>query len=475
MKAVFLAIIAIIGLVGVFIGVPPMILLGFYTIVAISPIVVILLKKDLTNGILVWFLLVLFSSSGGEVRLPMLPDISFYRIMWVVLLLIFFAQIALKERKFLAITKLEIMMILFCLVCLVSMIRAGTIFKVGQGLALRNFLNGYAIPFSIFFLAKNVVCNEYQIKKVFYFLLVVSIYLAITGIFEHYNLAYLVFPRYIMDPGAGIHFGRARGPFVQAAVNGTVLGIIFLTSTYLIMLNHNRVLKRFLAFFVSLVPIVIFFTYTRACWLGFILSLSAVALFYPRFRKIFFFGFILIAIISLFNWANITSADRSVGGVAAMGPIYDRINLYAASSKMFLEKPIFGFGFDTFQKVSPEFFSKVSGIPYQGVGLSPHDTLTGILVELGLVGFIPLILIFFYIFRHSLRLYRRLSANLFLGKGLVATFWGISIVFIINMQFIEMRFFQFPNSLFFLLAGIIVGLDQRVLLSKMYKGEERFK
>ena len=35
----------------------------------------------------------------------------------------------------------------------------------------------------------------------------------------------LVFPRYIVDPSVGLHFGRARGPFVEAAANGLAMCI----------------------------------------------------------------------------------------------------------------------------------------------------------------------------------------------------------------------------------------------------------
>jgi O-antigen ligase len=455
-----------VSFIGVIVGIPNIILLGFFGTVVIIPWIIVLLKKDLTNGLIIWFFLVLFNGVFGQLTLSMLPDISFYRIMWILLFLSFLSQIALKERDLLPITKIEIAMILFCIVCLVSMFRAGSIFKAGEGLVLSDFLNNYAIPFSILFLSKQIMDNEEKIKKLFNALLIIGIYLTFTGIFEHFNLTALVFPRTIMDPYKGIHFGRARGPFLQAEINGTILGMILVASVYVVLHKRRRLSKIFYIIFTSLIPITIFFTYTRACWLGFISSILVVPLFYQRLRKIFLSGFFIVFIITILNWSNVTSPDRTVGGVTAMNPVYDRINVGAASLDMFINKPIFGFGFNTFASVYSDYFYKVNGIPYQGVSVGSHHTLLTILVEVGLVGFVPLMLIFFYIFKHSKELYRKSPPNPFLGKGLVAIFWGTSIVYIINMQFVEMRYFLFPNSLFFMLAGTVVGLNQRLLLYK---------
>ncbi len=459
------------GLILTAIRIPILTLLLGYIVIPTALLFIVFLSKDLTNGLIFWLCVLLFSGVGiwAWISHPTLPDISLDRVIWITVFAVFFAEIAMRRRKILPITKIEMMMILFCIVCLISMVKAGTIYEEGQGLVLRSFLNGYAIPFSIFFIGKNIVDNEQRIKRLFQFLLLIGIYLALTGIFEHFRFTSLVFPRYIMDPDVGIHFGRARGPFLQAEVNGTVLVMIFVVNVYFLIHKRWGISKVIYIIFTGLMVITMFFTYTRACWLGFILSILIVPLFYPRLRKIFLLCFFVIVIIAILNWDNVMSEDRTVGGVTAMDPVYARINLYAASLSMFLDRPILGFGFNTFQNFSPDYFHKISGIPLMGVGLVPHDTLAGILVELGLLGLITLLLIFFYVFRNSVKLYRSLYSKPFLGKGLVVTFWGLSIAFFVNMQFVEMRYFQFPNSLFFLVAGIIVGLNQRLLLNKVYK------
>jgi len=453
------------SILGLFIGLPPIYLLGFYGIIAIIPWTVVLLERDLTNGILIWFALVLFSGATGEIDLPMLPNISFYRVIWIILFLMFLVKIAVGKIKPLPFTKIEVMMALFCFLCLISMIKAKTLIREEQGFGLRNFLNGYLIPFTMFFFAKNIVNEKKKIRKVFIFFMVIGIYLGITGIFEHFKINSLIFPRYITNPNVGIHWGRARGPFVQAAVNGTVLGMIFFMSIYLFLSFRKKYAKFFLMLGAFIMLITIFFTYTRACWLATLLSSVLVIVLSARLRKAFLLGLLGLTFIFVLTKFDTSARQTAMERLMSESPIYDRINLYRAVWRMFLERPIFGFGFDTFKEKSPQYFHKIEGIPYQGVGLAPHDTLAGILAELGLSGFILIFLIFLNIFRTSKKLYNSFS-KFSLEKDFIVIFWAIFFTFIINIEFIEMRFFLFPNSLFFLLAGIMVGLYQKNLLEE---------
>ncbi len=361
------------------------------------------------------------------------------------------------------------------MVCLISLISSGTIYDREQGLKLNTFFSGFVIPFSVFFLGKHVVDNEQKIKKIFQLMLLIGIYLAITGIFEHFRLTSLVWPRYIMNPNVGIHYmtGRARGPFVQAGVNGTVLGMIFALSIYLIIHKFKSLSKIFYGILIGMIPVTIFLTYTRSVWLGFVLSLLIIPLFYPRLRKIFLLGLLLLVTIVIVNWSNVVSTDRSVGGVGEPSPVYQRINLYNASAKMFFEKPIFGFGFYNFEKFSRQYLIKDYETPIRAQVQGAHDTLVKILVELGLIGLIPLLLVYFNIYRHSVKLYRYFPSTPFLGKGLVVMFWAASIIYIVNMQLFKMFQHLFPNSVIFLLAGIIVGLNQRVSANKSCEGYEK--
>ena len=58
------------------------VVLLIYGAVAIIPWIIVLLKKDLTNGLLIWILLVLFGVAVGKINLPMLILILGLGVLW---------------------------------------------------------------------------------------------------------------------------------------------------------------------------------------------------------------------------------------------------------------------------------------------------------------------------------------------------------------------------------------------------------
>jgi len=480
LKFVFLAAIILVSVLGIYLFIPPVALLPMYLTIAIIPVVFLILKKNLLNSLLVWFSLILFGEVAN-IPLHSLPDIDPQRMIWFFIFFILLIEIVFKQRRIIAgDNKVEIAMILFCVYVLMSMIITGEIYREGHGVFLSTFLSGYAIPFSIFFLGKNLVDNEQKIKRIFIFFTIIGFYLGLTGIFEHFPILQpLVFPGYIMNIEMGIHQGRSRGPFLNASTNGAVIGMIFFMTIYLLFQNYKKWAKRFFIISILVMLTTLGFTFTRTPWLAFLLSLCIFPIFFPRIRIVFIISLlVLIVTIGIYSYSGFkpkwqTEGEGAVRRETTLGgqlrertininPIYSRINLYAAMWRMFLEKPIFGFGFYTFKKFSPPYFYKLEGIPYIGVGEGAglHDTLGGILVELGLVGLGLFLFILFFILKNSINLYRRLSSESFSKKGLIAVFWGIFIIYMVNIQFIEMQYFMFANSLFFVTGGIIVGLNQ---------------
>lgn len=481
MKKVLIVIIILISFYAIQKRIPPIPLLTLYGFIAITPFLLKFVKNNLFWALLLWFFFSIFKEMG-KIPLPMLPDISPERLIWVSMLLFFVTDVAVeRKRKMLPVTGIEISMLSLCILIIFSMINAGTIYSEEQGLTVRPLLVGYLMPFSIFFLAKNIVDSEQKIKNTYIFFAVIGLYLGFTAICEYFNLWYLVWPPYIRNRWTGIHWGRSRGPFLQAAINGYVQGIIVLFTTYLLIHTKNKKLKIIFPLSILLMLCGIVFSFSRATWLGFIVSSFVIPLFSPKARKIYIVCFLaLIIVISTRFSAEYLSEmqgqsfsevreegslqDLIATRVATESSVYGRFTLYGVVWRMFLDKPIFGFGFNTFLKESPKYFEKVEGVPYTiEAGTNVHDTFTGVLVELGLVGLFLFLFILFQIFVVSIKLYRRLPKEEFIGKGLVVVFWGIFVAYYINMQLRHMTLIMFPSALFYLMSGIICGWYQRIL------------
>ena len=101
---------------------------------------------------------------------------------------------------------------------LVSAARAGTL---TQSAGVFGLLDRFGfVPFAMFFVAPLAFATERQRSILLGTLVALGAYLGLTALFEGVGLRALVFPGYISDPAVGIHFGRARGPFVEAVANG---------------------------------------------------------------------------------------------------------------------------------------------------------------------------------------------------------------------------------------------------------------
>lgn len=421
----------------------------------------LIISKDLTKGVYLWLLSVMFLKYQTlSIAHSMLPDISVCRILFVFLMLVFIVGVLAKRQKIFPLTGVEYSMFLFCFFAIVSMIWSGFIVKAGGRLRIGELLTGYIFPFSMFFIGQNIYDTAKKREDFIKFIILIGAYLTFTAIFEHFRINKLIWPKTIIDPSFGIHFGRARGPFGQAAVNGTLLGFGFLSSFYFLFDSGRRHFWKALSLvLLVLAPLALFFTYTRGPWiaafLGFVVILMTGS---KKNRKILIAASILLCIVILSSttfFLDDSTLALAAERATAEGPVHARLNLYVASINMFLHHPFFGVGFGQFALYSPRYFKHVDGLSFKHKIVSEHDTFMGILAEMGLLGIALILCIYFFILSKSIRLYRRLETHDTKGKAAVAIFWGFMAVYIINSIFIEMRYFEFVNSLFFIFAGII--------------------
>jgi O-antigen ligase len=425
------------------------------------------INRYFSMGIYVWLLSILFFKYE-RIRFigSILPDISIDRVLFVFLVTVFILEVMIRKRRLFNVRGIECAMFLFCLAAVLSMIWSGLIVKEGGRLRIGQLLTGYIFPFSMFFIGQHVYDNPRKREGFIKFVILVGLYLGLTALFEHFNIDRLIWPRYIIDPSYGIHFGRARGPFGQAALNGTVLGFVFIASIYFLFNPKINILWKVISLILlTLSPLAIFFTYTRAVWLAGCLGFVATILFFFRYKKKAVVVTLLVLCIAVFfSIFFLVDEETIVFALArtnAKQPVYDRLNLYIASMNMYLHNPLFGVGFGKFQDLVSGYYTNVDSIRFQNEELSEHDTFVGVLTEMGTVGILLVLYVYFAILSKSRSLYRYLTLQNPEGPFLVYIFWGVGIVFLVNAIFIDMRYSEFINSLFFIFAGIICGWERR--------------
>jgi O-antigen ligase len=430
--------------------------LGIVIFVSLSMLLSLLMFKDISKGILVWLLVMVLFGQENIVQFENLPNFPFERFIWCFITIIFIIHVVSKGIKLISFSTIEFVMTVFISLCIISMLHNGVFFIKGAG--SRSFFNGFFVPYLTFVIAKNVFDCEKKIIHLLYLLFFLGIYLTVTGLLERYEMYSFIPHYYFVDRESGTHLDRLMGPFGNAAVFGTIVVMLFHSSYYLYE-QVSGTKKRMIQIFIFIMPIVIFFSYTRAVWLSFCLTLFVVLLLNPRSRRNLLVILVCLSTLIILRLPSILSADRSRGGVLEEAPVETRLALYETYYNMFLAKPILGHGFGeiTYHDVQLN----------TGEEVSSHDSFMSILVEQGVVGLTLVILIYSLLLAKSIRFYKRLNRDCdALWKGFVIIYWAMAGTYFINSLFIEIRHFLLANSLFFVLSGIVVGGYQRKCFGK---------
>jgi len=327
-----------------------------------------------------------------------------------------------------------------------------------------RLVGGYYFPIIGMVIAYLAVRDERQAAKLAWFFLAFGLYLTVTAWAEYFGVWELVFPRYIADQELGIHWGRARGPFLVSPSLGVTLVFCFFSNLYLAGRMHGPARLLVYAADLLMVP-AIFFTLTRSVWLAMVVCLVIYIAFNRRVRtKAGVFaglGAVAVVLIAVL-WPNLTSRDRATGGVSDPYPIYARVGLAKISMKLFSQQPVFGVGFGHFRDAAVQRGVDPASVYMRFASQQmEHNNFLSVLTETGVVGLVLYVLVLIGLLRVSLRVYRRLSPT---GRGwmtrdFVVLYWIMFANYLIDAMFRETSVDPFNNSLFFVLSGMVLGMD----------------
>ena len=405
---------------------------------------------------------VLFSPFTFALQFGGLPDISIERV--VLTLTIGAAIVRLYRRDLLhgQDKTLELLMFLFCLVCLVAMARFGF---MAAHLSFQKpsfvFMSGYLIPFLAFAFAKYFLEAERDLLIVFKAVFWLGAYLSVMAFLERSEFKYLVWPPYVVDPEVtAMHLDRARGPFLNAAFNGVAINIALICG--LLVLPRLGTSKRWLYITVMVLMLpAIFLTHTRSVYVHFLLTLAGLmALYQTRTAKWRFLPMLLLGafLVVAVNLETLTSGDRESGGIGQMKEVYIRLGLAEKSLNLLSEHPIGGIGLAQFRSSSLFTPSEVE---------LQHNQLIGMAVELGLPGVLLYLAILLTIFSRLYALADYIPVSVFFNPNMVLLLALALFVCLWNAVFVEPSMHVFMTAIFFVFAGIVDQLYNRYVLRKI--------
>jgi O-antigen ligase len=309
--------------------------------------------------------------------------------------------------------------------------------------------------------------TERDVMVILHALFYFGIYLSITAFFEFMNLRQFVFPQYINDPlVSDLHLNRARGPFLNAAVNGVAILIGFISGLHLLE-KKSGFAKFFYQVSVFIFLPAVFFTLTRSVYLGLIIVLIIFLAFYKTTFskwKLLALPLALILILAVANSPRLLSSERREGGVAQVGEVTIRMALLQQDAILFLERPLTGIGLAQFIPTTVQAFrGPVPFILEYARGTFQHNHLMGIATELGLIGLAIYVTMLVFILRRFKQSAGKLAEKGIMGDNIRIAILAVWCVYLNNNLFIDPSVSLFVNAVPFIFAGLLDGLYTRSL------------
>lgn len=248
-------------------------------------------------------------------------------------------------------------------------------------------LDRFSLIAFVLFFAAPIIYREQRDRRVLMGVLVaMGAYLGLTALIETTGPRGAILPRYIDDEAIGIHFDRARGPFVEATANGLALYACAVAAVMAAITWRDR-RAQVLASAVALLCLLgTLFTLTRAVWLAAVLSTVIAMLSAHQTRR--FVGVVVIAGTALVLGAFAVVPDLANRAEKRKNddqPLWDRRNSNAAALRMLAERPALGFGWGRYATDSPDYYRQSQDFPLTTVR-DVHNVFLANAVELGVVG-----------------------------------------------------------------------------------------
>ena len=329
------------------------------------------------------------------------------------------------------------------------------------------FAAQWIVPVGMFHLAATIFSRPEAQRKLQWFSVAVLLYLSLTAVIWLADFKSFILPRFILDESVGIHFDRARGPFLQAVANGVCINLLAIVALHAFdrgtadahcrsRFPIGQVLVPILAVFT---PLALLATKTRAVWLGAVISAVLIMLFArQRHSRIVLAAVLLIsATVTSLAWLLQTKPGELSDRLQDRSPVEFRLDMYRAGWQMFTEKPLLGWGADA--NIQPEMEKRLSSFHPEYYIF--HNTYLQLAVQHGALGLLMYICLFIALFRLGSRTKLSAAAR---GSPFGPDFgvmWRVMLcVYLLNASVVVMNY-QFLNGYMFTIAGILAARQRQ--------------
>jgi putative inorganic carbon (HCO3(-)) transporter len=352
-----------------------------------------------------------------------------------------------KRYKAVRLGPAELSMAIFALLVPASIL----LFQPEAPRLFSKYYDRMLIPFIMYLLLRLTAPRERDMRGFLIAAAVVVLGQSIIGILSWFA------PQVLPSLWLNLQGRRTTGSLGQPAVYTAALifGIVFLYQT---AMHRKPSIARLMLLLISGVgAICVFLSFSRGSWLGGIVVAFGLLVMFPKptLRMA-----VIILVLMAFLGTSLLSDQLALASdrLETTRTIDSRIVLTDAMVTMVKSKPFFGWGYENLDYHIRSFLRRVGSSTYTRVDLTSHNTYLTIMTEMGLVG------LFLYIFPAiwwlvlTIKVLPRMPKTGFQSRSFLIGLWLIIVNQIIVSSFIDMRFFPFGLTLWWMTLGLIAAI-----------------
>ena len=414
--------------------------------------------RNLSLLVVIW----LFTMSGfrsfAMIHVPFMPDISVERVIAAWLAVLFSLRLIMKRDTIQGPYTLDVILLLHTAYVLAN------VMYIGNSIRLHEWAISSVSPFVAYLVGKYMLKRDRDVRILFLFFLVVTVYYYVQSIAQKYDLDILIWPRAILEREKGLWpMGRSRGPFLHPPLFGQMMAMVMLVQFYFFHRIKWRAGRVLLLASILLSSLGLLFTYTRAPWLAAAFGILTLAIMRPGYRQLVLTLAVIVSLAVFFGTVRFTEEKLFRERFQNKMTIENRLAAMSAALRMWRDNPLLGVGYFNWDQYYGR-YQRGEEIPFYGYisraaarYLVPHDIYWGRLAEEGIVSLALLWAALGVVWLRFRRLWRIVPGRSWLNRDGLALFAGIFVCYMVGGTGIDFRYFDLVNVIPYLLAGILYG------------------
>jgi O-antigen ligase len=415
-------------------------------------LVIVTILSNPLSGLLLWLIMEPYTAFWYlNIRMPAgIPDLSMARLSTALISILLVAQMAGGRRRPRRFGATEFLMVAFAILVMPATV-AGL---GGLNRSIMIVLDKFLVPFMVFVLAKNLYDKKTGIDKFIGAAVVIGVYLSFMVFYEHLTGQALFY-----QIGRTTAYSRSLRKIVSLLGNplflGTILGMIVPLVLYKLVRSRPGMGRLFYAGVFLATMVASFLCYNRGAWLALGAGLFTMLILGREYRRILIPIVLVALVVGVAYWGAISESAVVTERLTNVGSLRFRVTMLEASAQILREHLIFGVGVDSFA-----YYFLLYGGHWETMAFdtpTPHNTYILVLVTMGLIAFIPYLLVFLSLMGEMIAGIGRSKRDRAVDGELAVAGLAVIVVYMVAAASADLYASLFTSLVMFTMSGGIVG------------------